>query len=921
MVVLRKIKFPTFNILFILAATIFINSCMFSHGTIEVVRKTNVETLNINVANIEVINHQVIITGSGLNKVTAFKIKNAGATYDLTIESITNTSIVANTLSNVSFSVGSVSDFIFSNAYASAIFQVNFINTNNSITASMLSSMGATTGQVMKYNGTQWIPTTIPNTQNYLGAWDAFANNPDLTIPSTTVGDFYIVSKSGTFNATSFAIGDWIISDGASWQIIPHSSEVVASFQGRRGIVTLLPADYVSLLNGSSKLPGSSINDFLDVNIVTPVNGSVLKYNSVAGKWMVGVDEIGDPAFSGTPNKAVVTDGSGALTASATTATELGYLSGVTSSIQTQLNSKLSTSLTNGNIYVGNGSGVASAVAVSGDATLSNLGVLSLKNVGTPGTYTSVTTDAQGRVTAGSNPAAGITALTGDVTASGTGSVAATIAASAVTSAKISDGSILPADLDFTGTNNIGTSGLVIRNLTGGFSPLVCSTAGYVPTWTVAGFSCVLGGTGTVSGTTGKIAKFTAGTVVGDSIMSESGTTVTLSGVLALPTTTATTGYVTLNGETFLHSFGGTYLGKSAGNLTNTGDNTAVGQLALYNIINGTSNTVFGSSAGFNTTSGSENTYIGSSAGYSNVAGTRNTYIGASAGSARSTGSSNVYIGASAGTLWTGNENTLVGDAAGASGSGFGGSQNTFMGYQVGQNSQGVANVFLGYKAGINMTTGSYNVIIGGNDGATIATSSNNIILSDGTGNERMRINSSGNVGIGTISPAYKLQVGNAGDGSEARANAWNALSDERLKKDFENIPEALEKILSINGYYYFWKNGTDHSKKMGVKAQEVKKVFPEVVSKGSDGFLSVSYNHLVAGVIEAIKEFYQKWYGEKSTIHDEIKLRTKLLAENKKEFATTLAQKEKEINDLKNENTAIKNYLCQRDNKAVFCK
>jgi hypothetical protein len=66
---------------------------------------------------------------------------------------------------------------------------------------------------------------------------------------------------------------------------------------------------------------------------------------------------------------------------------------------------KISSVLTNGNILVGNGSNVATGVAVSGDAILSNAGVLTLANTAvTTGTYKSVTVDGKGRVTAGSNP-------------------------------------------------------------------------------------------------------------------------------------------------------------------------------------------------------------------------------------------------------------------------------------------------------------------------------------------------------------------------------------------------------------------------------------------------------------------------------------------------------------------------------------
>jgi hypothetical protein len=167
---------------------------------------------------------------------------------------------------------------------------------------------------------------------------------------------------------------------------------------------------------------------------------------------------------------------------------------------------------------------------------------------------------------------------------------------------------------------------------------------------------------------------------------------------------------------------------------------------------------------------------------------------------------------------------------------------------------------------------------------------------------ERMRIQADGTVGIGTTSPGYKLQVGNAADGSEARANAWNTLSDERLKRDFEIIPQALEKLLSINGYYYYWNRGTDDKRKLGVKAQEVQKVFPEVVSEGKDGFLSVSYNHLVGAVVQAIKELYQRWISSDQELHREI---ASLKVDNE---------------ELKKENGELKKRL-DKIEKAIFSK
>lgn len=74
--------------------------------------------------------------------------------------------------------------------------------------------------------------------------------------------------------------------------------------------------------------------------------------------------------------------------------------------------------------------------------------------------------------------------------------------------------------------------------------------------------------------------------------------------------------------------------------------------------------------------------------------------------------------------------------------------------------------------------------------------------------------------------------------------------SDIRLKSDIELIPNALQKVLNLNGYT-FDKNG---KKSTGLIAQEVVEIIPEAVST-DDKYLSVSYGNLVGLLIEAIKE------------------------------------------------------------------
>ncbi|MEO1415037.1 MAG: SBBP repeat-containing protein [Bacteroidota bacterium] len=119
----------------------------------------------------------------------------------------------------------------------------------------------------------------------------------------------------------------------------------------------------------------------------------------------------------------------------------------------------------------------------------------------------------------------------------------------------------------------------------------------------------------------------------------------------------------------------------------------------------------------------------------------------------------------------------------------------------------------------------------------------------------RMTIDSEGNVGVGTTNPQYTFQVGESGNGTVARANSWSTWSDSTLKRDFEELPHALTMLSHLNGYYYYWKEGADSTRQVGVMAQEVQQVLPELVETDSEGILSVDYNKLSAVLIEAIQE------------------------------------------------------------------
>ena len=113
-----------------------------------------------------------------------------------------------------------------------------------------------------------------------------------------------------------------------------------------------------------------------------------------------------------------------------------------------------------------------------------------------------------------------------------------------------------------------------------------------------------------------------------------------------------------------------------------------------------------------------------------------------------------------------------------------------------------------------------------------------------------MMINNTGNVGIGTTSPQDKLDVT-----GYVRANGSRLTSDARWKENINPIKDSLDLISQLRGVTYEWiDKSKGEGQQLGVIAQEVEEVFPEVVHTDSQGYKSVEYSKLVVPLIEAVK-------------------------------------------------------------------
>jgi len=107
----------------------------------------------------------------------------------------------------------------------------------------------------------------------------------------------------------------------------------------------------------------------------------------------------------------------------------------------------------------------------------------------------------------------------------------------------------------------------------------------------------------------------------------------------------------------------------------------------------------------------------------------------------------------------------------------------------------------------------------------------------------------------GTQAAAFALLAGATFTGDVSAPN-FNSTSDAQLKENIETITSALDKVDSIRGVTFDWKDTGKSS--MGVIAQEVEPIAPEVVTE-IDGYKAVNYDGLIGLLIESIKELKQE--------------------------------------------------------------
>jgi hypothetical protein len=138
---------------------------------------------------------------------------------------------------------------------------------------------------------------------------------------------------------------------------------------------------------------------------------------------------------------------------------------------------------------------------------------------------------------------------------------------------------------------------------------------------------------------------------------------------------------------------------------------------------------------------------------------------------------------------------------------------------------------------------------------ATISSAAPTITLTETDWGNRSIQCSDGLVGFLTSAGAWASYTDNSGN-FVATGNV-TAYSDARVKKDGRTINGALQLVERMRGVHY--RRIDNDAEGVGVIAQEMQAVLPEVVQANEDGTLSVAYGNVVAVLIEALKEMSRR--------------------------------------------------------------
>lgn len=294
-------------------------------------------------------------------------------------------------------------------------------------------------------------------------------------------------------------------------------------------------------------------------------------------------------------------------------------------------------------------------------------------------------------------------------------------------------------------------------------------------------------------------------------------------------------------------------------------------------------------------TAGADNTFLGVGAGHSSAGGYQNTFVGENAGYSGD-GSGNVFVGISAGYNNTGHWNEFFGQVAGYNNHGNG---NTFLGHGAGyQNTDASQNTFVGYQSGSNTETGHTNTFVGATTGFNNYSGSNNIALGYRAG---LSLEGDNNIYIGADlagvtgeSNTIRIGSGLVGQPSEAvyiygiwgftasggvpvyinsNGQLGTSPSALRFKEQVRDMGDSTNALMKLRPVTFFYKPEYDKGERTlqyGLIAEEVAKVYSELVAYDNDGQpYSVRYQYLATMLLNEVQKQYRRAEAEANVIEE----------------------------------------------------
>jgi len=307
-------------------------------------------------------------------------------------------------------------------------------------------------------------------------------------------------------------------------------------------------------------------------------------------------------------------------------------------------------------------------------------------------------------------------------------------------------------------------------------------------------------------------------------------------------------GITTINGDSGSIS-GSTvtiYADNSTQNCGSSVEFVNSGTISILNVTDSSHNTIIGKSAGNATLTGSVSCIYGESAGSSLTTGFNNNFFGFFAGHTVDSGTSNNIFGNSAGQfITTGSDNVLLGQGTG--------------GNLVG----GSRNILVGSGSGFNLVSGTDNLSIGNNSGSAYSSSESSNILLTNTGvvgeSNVIRIGTQGS-GAGQQNACFIAGIDGATvTGSAVLISSSGQLGDivssAKVKENIQDIAQTKYSILDCRPVSFNYKSDETKTKCFGLIAEEVEKVFPDLVLYKEGEPYSIKYHEMPALLLAEIQK------------------------------------------------------------------